>query len=467
MLVGLGEQRQRAQGRVEELRGALVGEARERLVAGLLGVPEGAGRVGRRGTLDEVVGELARGGGVMLQRLADGDVQMCAPGHRQVAVDRLADQPVHEAQAPGRARRVLDELTHQRGVEVLQRPCARRPRHAVERRQGELAALDRRDLQQRAGGRRQGQQPPADRVAHAVGQRRACARVQWLAEAPLGGQQAHHLVGVERVAVGQLQQRAHELVRGLAAAAVQDQGAQVDVGEAGEVQAAPEARQLAVDRLDLRVATGARVVMGGDDEHRHPGEHPRHEGQQQQRGLVGGLQVVDHDEQGALGAQRAQEQRDGVEQGEARAVGLQGLGDLGQVEALAHLGGEAADPAGAGTQPPAQLVVGGARGQLADHLHPGPEGGRAAAVPAAGPDDARPGAPRLLAEGLGQARLADPGLAGEQHEAAPARGGVGQRGSQVRQLLGAAQQRQLAARKSGVRPRTDDVPHTPRIRAWA
>ena len=59
-----------------------------------------------------------------------------------------------------------------------------------------------------------------------------------LVDAALGHEQAHDLVGVERVALGQLVQRVHELLGRVGAAAVDDQRAQVVVLEAAEVERA-------------------------------------------------------------------------------------------------------------------------------------------------------------------------------------------------------------------------------------
>ena len=113
----------------------------------------------------------------------------------------------------------------------------------------------------------------------------------------------------------------------------------------------------------------------------------------------------------------AQEDGDGVEEREARLLGLEVAG-LGQVQALAQLGRELGHPARAGAELGAQRVVVAVGRERAHDLHPRPEGGRAAAVPAARPRDAVAVGRRALAQRGGQARLADAGLAREQHEAA-------------------------------------------------
>ena len=109
------------------------------------------------------------------------------------------------------------------------------PGGALERGELEVAALDGGHLERVADLGAQRQQAPADGVADAVGQRHALA--QRLVDAALGHEQAHDLVGVEGVALGQLVQRVHELLGRVGAAAVDDQRAQVVVLEAAEVDA--------------------------------------------------------------------------------------------------------------------------------------------------------------------------------------------------------------------------------------
>ena len=281
----------------------------------------------------------------------------------------------------------------------------------------EVAALDGGHLERLEDLGAQRQQAPADGVADAVGQRHALA--QRLVDAALGHEQAHDLVGVERVALGQRVQRVHELLGGVGAAAVDDQRAQVVVLEAAEVEAHAEARQLAEDGLDLGPAPRAGLVVGGDHEHARLAQRPGQEGEQQQRGQVGGVEVVEEHDERLARRGVAQEDGDGVEEREARLLGLEVAG-LGQVQALAQLGRELGHPARAGAELGAQRVVVAVGRDRAHDLHPRPEGGRAAAVPAARPRDAVAVGRGALAERRGQARLADAGLAGEQDQAAVA-----------------------------------------------
>ena len=165
-----------------------------------------------------------------------------------------------EAERAGRPRRLLQQLHGERVVEALEEVGAADARRALERRQLEVRALDGGHLERLEHLGAQRQQAPADGVADAVGQRHALA--ERLVDAPLGHEQAHDLVGVERVALGQRVERAHQLLGGVGAAAVDDQRAQVVVLEAAEVEAHPEARELAEDGLDLRVRGAARPRDG-------------------------------------------------------------------------------------------------------------------------------------------------------------------------------------------------------------
>ena len=302
----------------------------------------------------------------------------------------------------------------------------------------------------------QRQQALADRVADPVGQRHALA--QGLVDAALGDEQAHDLVGVEGVALGQMVQRVHQLLGRVGAAAVDDQRAQVVVLQAAEVEARAEARELAEDGLDLGPAPRPRLVMGGDHEHARLAQRAGEEGEQQQRRQVGGVQVVEEHDQRLARRRVAQEDRDGVEEGEAGLLGLE-VARLGQVEALAKLGRELGHPARAGAELRTQGVVVAVGGEGAHDLHPRPERGRAAAVPAARPRDAMAVARGALTQRGGQARLADAGLAREQDEAAAAGRRLLERGVQIGQLPRASEKGKLAGRADGVRALADCIPH--------
>ncbi len=433
-LVGLGQQVEGAQRRVEEVGGALVGQRGQSLVPGAVGVLQRLGGIADGSRLDEVVGQLGLARRGALQRLAHRGVQPGAAGGGEVAVERLADEAVGEAEGAGRPRRLLEQLHGERLVEALEEVGAADPGRPLDGGELEVAALDGGHLEGLTDLGAQRQQALADRVADAVGQRHALA--QRLVDAALGHEQAHDLVGVEGVALGQLVQRVHELLGRVGAAAVDDQCAQVVVREAAEVEAHAEARELPEHGLDLGPAPRARLVMRGDDEHAGLAQRAREEGEQQQRRQVGGVEVVEEHDQRLARRGVAQEDGDGVEQREARLLGLEVAG-LGQVQALAQLGRELGHPPRAGAELRAQGVVVAVGCERTHDLHPWPEGGGAAAVPAARPRDAMPVGRGALAERGGQAGLADAGLPGEQDEAAVPRRRLLERGVEIGQLAGA------------------------------
>lgn len=456
-VVVLAEHVERGERRVEEVGGALVGQGGQRLAPGALGVLEGLGRVAHRRRLDEVVRELGGAGRRALERLAHRGVQPGAARGREVAVEGLADEAVGEAEAPGRAGRLLDELHGEGLVELLEQVRPSDARGALEDGEAEVAALHGTDLECLADLGAQRQQAPADGIAHAVGERDALAQRQ--VDEPLRHEQAHDLVGVEGVALGERAQRVHELLGGVGAAAVDDERAQVVVLEAAEVDALPEAAELAEHGLELGPAPGPGLVMRGHDEDARVAQRSGQEGEQQQRRQVGGVEVVEQRHQRLARGRVAQEDGDRVEEREARLLGLEVAG-LGKVEALAQLGSQLCDPAGPDAEVGAQLVVVALGGHRAHDLDPGPEGGGATAVPPARRRDAMPAHRGVLAERRRQPRLADARLAGDEDESAASRGGLLEGTLKVGQLVRAAEERELGRRRGGVGVLAHCIPHS-------
>ena len=112
---------------------------------------------------------------------------------------------------------------------------------------------------------------------------------------------------------------------------------------------------------------------------------------------------------GPAGGGLAQEGRDRLEEPEAV-----GLGRL--VDQVGQLGQERRELGPVAAELVAQRVGVDVAHVGAQRLHPRPVGRRAAGLPAAPDADARPAGPRVVRELVGQAALADPGLAGDEHE---------------------------------------------------
>ena len=106
---------------LEQLRRPLVGEHPHRLVSGSVAYSKRALGLPAGGCLGEVVRELGEVLGVVSVHLLQGlrrlPVQADALGRRELRVERVADQPMGEAEPPDRAGRLDDETGRPRLVE--------------------------------------------------------------------------------------------------------------------------------------------------------------------------------------------------------------------------------------------------------------------------------------------------------------------------------------------------------------
>ena len=104
-----------------------------------------------------------------LQRRQRAPVQPDAAGGRQPFVERVPDEYVSEAQAPGLARHVGDDACGHRLVEHVQEVVDRDAAHAGEGVEREVAAQDRREHEHPVALGREVGEPAGDRVAHGRG----------------------------------------------------------------------------------------------------------------------------------------------------------------------------------------------------------------------------------------------------------------------------------------------------------
>ncbi len=202
-----------------------------------------------------------------------------------------------------------------------------------------------------------------------------------------------------------------------------DEARHVGLGEAAQQHALAElaACQLGQRLLERVLAPELHVAVGPEQEQTRGAELSGQELQEQQRGLVRPVQVVDHEGQRLHPGGVRQEGGDAVEEPEARLLGLE-LGGLGKPrQPLAHLGDHLGDVGRARPhlrqQGPRLAIV----DVGPDDLHPGPVGRGAFALVAAAPQDlgaAQPGVGRQLLRG---ARLADARLAHQHEDAAASR----------------------------------------------
>ena len=144
---------------------------------------------------------------MLLERLADRAVAAHARGDRHAGQQRVADQAVAEAVIAEPARDRLDEPERGGGVQRVEHAVAVQRRRGLERRQVERAPDDRGELERGELLLVERLEAPADRLAHAVGQRQLVGRV---VQAALGEQERQDLAREERVALGRGMHRLDE-----------------------------------------------------------------------------------------------------------------------------------------------------------------------------------------------------------------------------------------------------------------
>ena len=226
-------------------------------------------------------------------------------------------------------------------------------------------------------------------------------------------------------------------------------GRKLDVlGHVGGAQ--PGERQLA--RVGLPHQLGHRrgervagrrvdIAIRGHDEQAAVVQPAGDKLQQEERRLVGGMQVVEHDDERAVLRSASEEPAHGLEHLKARARLRQGrrVAELG--EELAYLGQELRQERGSGSE----LGPQGVRVRIAqmhlEGLDPGPVRRGAARLPRAPDQDLRTARARLLHQSVGKAALSDSRLAGHEHHASVAGERFIQAGHQLGELPVAADER--------------------------
>ncbi len=368
----------------------------------------------------------------LLERLADGAVAVHARRGRHPVQQRLADQPVAEAVLAEGRRGCHDDAERRRLVERGEHAVAVLRRGALERREVKCAPDDRGQLEHldRAGGERL--QAPADRLAHALGQRQLVGRVE---QPSLGEQQREDLAREERVALRDGMHGARQPRRRADAARQLDELRDVLAREAAEHEPAPGADDVLQRELRVRRAVGHALVHRDDEQHGDVAQHPRHEVQRHERALVDVLQIVHEDDDGPARAARAQQRHERIEEREASDLRVLSVARrrLRGRQALGELRGQPQELVGGRAELPAQRRAVEVLREAADDLDPRPVRGRGA-TPSPRPDDARPEARRMLGERGRQPRLADAGIAEHELHAAVAAAGVPERVVQLAQL---------------------------------
>jgi hypothetical protein len=148
------------------------------------------------------------------------------------------------------------------------------------------------------------------------------------------------------------------------------------------------------------------------------------ESQQEQRGLVGPVEIVEDEHQRpGLGA-ALQERRDRIEQAKARLLGVdrRRSGEVGK--AIVNLGNDLRHIRHGGAEDLFQHATVALVELDAKDLRPGPVGRRALALPGAAPEDGGVAGRGALRQLVGELALADARLAGNQNDRAAAGDGA-------------------------------------------
>jgi hypothetical protein len=184
------------------------------------------------------------------------------------------------------------------------------------------------------------------------------------------------------------------------------------------------ARQLGQRRCERLAHGWVDIPVGGDKEHAAVRELAGEELEQEEGRRVGRVQVVQDEHERAILSRAAQEVGGSLEEAEAGAFRLE-LRRLGQAgEELAQLRQELRELRRSRAQLRPQRWGLRLADADAQRLHPRPEGGSAARLPAAADEDARAPCSRPAEQLVREPALADTGLPDEQKEASMAGKGV-------------------------------------------
>ena len=285
--------------------GFLVGEELRRAGPRAAGIVDRLPHVAALGGLDEVVGQLRQvrlrvRPVEALQHLRHLAVEPHSTGGLELVVERLPDEPVREGVSARAARQLEDDAGGHRLVEHLQHPVLRETAHARERIEPELAPEHRGNGQHPVALRREAIEAPPDHLAHAL--RNADAprgHAVGVLQPPIADEQPHDLVHEEGIALGLAVDRLHERRGWLQTGRHLDEALDVLLDEAAEEDALAQllTRELAECLGEGMLPPELHVAVRAD--HQEPGaaQLPGDELKQQERGLVGPVQVVEQKSQ--------------------------------------------------------------------------------------------------------------------------------------------------------------------------
>jgi hypothetical protein len=171
----------------------------------------------------------------VLQHLADPTVHPHAPPGREVIVERVPHEAMREAKPSSGAGHLRQHVGGDGLVEHLENPIRAQLADSADGIHGELSAEDRCQSQQLRAPIGETIQAPADHAAHALGDRRAPGvSVAGLLEPSFGGEQLHHLVHEQRIALGLPVDGGGQRLRRLELGGELDEPGDVHLGQPGE-----------------------------------------------------------------------------------------------------------------------------------------------------------------------------------------------------------------------------------------
>ena len=203
-----------------------------------------------------------------LEHLGRTPMKSHASRGAELAIERVADEDVREAQATTAAGKIRDDARRHRLVEAVEQRVARALAQPLQRVEPELAAQHRGHREQALAVGREPAEAVPDHLAHALGQGRPPGRGPRLVETPFGGEQPDELADEERVALGLSVHGSRESVAGGLARDQLD-----DAGHLGQLK--PSDPHEASDGLapqlghgcPQRIAVSRLDVAVGPDEH--------------------------------------------------------------------------------------------------------------------------------------------------------------------------------------------------------
>ena len=380
------------------------------------------------------VREHAVGGGAgALDRLRHAKMELRPAQPREPVVERAAHDLVGEATGQPLGRELLDHSASHRLLQRREKLGLGEAGRGANRLQLELRPGHGGELEQVGGPAGQAREPLADHLANAfrgaeLGQRPGHP------DLPAGDldyagldQRPPELADEEGVAPGEIVDRGRELAElgvGVASGGAADQIGDLGAGKSREAHPHDVlgAAQVGKRLRELLRHVGLGVAEGHEEEQPGAPGRARQVPQEQERGNVGPVPVLEHQQHRPLAAGPGQQVGDRRVEAMALRIGV-GLDRLRQ---LADQGGQVGQQSGqlaaTGADRGSQLIDLGYPHQPIEHLDEGPVGrlhhGVAAAV-----EDQRPVDCGLAGELTCQAALAGTRLAGEQrHPAALARG---------------------------------------------